>query len=105
MIAVAPGKLILSGEHSAVHGRPAIAMAIDRRAETTVTSGSKENVSFSLANYGSRQSFTLLALRDAQRRIATSYRLFQDGDLGICEVLLKPVELFQRFDVKHQNTC
>lgn len=95
MKAIAPGKLILSGEHAVVHGRPAVAMAIDRSAQAIIQPGPTNEVSFNLANYDYDESFTLRALRDLTGRISENYHLFLDGKLGIVDVLHKPVELFQ----------
>ena len=97
MKAIAPGKLILSGEHSVVYGRPALAMAVNRNAETLVTmDGAADSVSFELPDIGpARESFTLRALRDFHDRVARSYGEFLDGRLSIRDVLHKPVELFQ----------
>jgi mevalonate kinase len=95
MKAIAPGKIILSGEHAVVHGCPAVAMAIDRSAQAIVTRTEGDGVSFDLQDYGCNESFTLRALRDLRHRISTSYHLFLDGKLGVREVILKPVELMQ----------
>lgn len=95
MKAIAPGKLILSGEHSVVYGRPAIAMAIDRNAQAIVATGESDGISFDLANFNYRESFTLRALQDVKRRVSDNYRLFLEGRMGIREVLHKPVDLFQ----------
>ena len=97
MKAIAPGKLILSGEHSVVYGRPALAVAVNRNAETLVTlDEASDRISFELPDIGpARESFTLRALRDFHDRVARSYAEFLDGRLSIRDVLHKPVDLFQ----------
>lgn len=97
MKAIAPGKLILSGEHSVVYGRPAIAMAIDRSAVAEITAGAEgeDRVSIDLSDLRQRESYTLMALRDFKGRVLKNYRMFLNGELGIRDVLRKPIDLFQ----------
>jgi mevalonate kinase len=97
MKAVAPGKLILSGEHAVVYGHPALAMAVNRNAQAFITmEGSDETVSFDLPNLQTgKESFTLRALREFHGRVQRNYEEFLAGRLSIREVVHKPVDLFQ----------
>lgn len=95
MKAVAPGKLILSGEHAVVYGKPAIAMAIDRSAVFEVTPQAGDRVSFDLPGGADGESFTLMALRDLKRRVEKKYREFLSGDIGIGYVLSAPADLLR----------
>jgi mevalonate kinase len=95
MKAIAPGKLILSGEHSVVYGKPAVAMAIDRSVTATIENSMDGQIAFDLPDIREKDSFTLLALQDFKRRALNNYHLFLEGKLGIREVLRKPIDLFK----------
>ncbi len=95
MKAVAPGKLILSGEHAVVYGKPAIAMAIDRSAVFELTPQVGDKISFDLPGDQGGESSTLLALRDLKRRVEKKYREFLNGEIGISYVLGAPADLFR----------
>lgn len=100
MKAVAPGKLILSGEHAVVYGKPAIAMAIDRSAVFELTPQAGNEITFDLPGGEGSGSHTFMALSDLKRRVDKKYHEFLNGDIGIRDVLAMPADLF-RFAFVH----
>lgn len=78
-----------------MYGRPALAMAIDRYAQSIITPESSDLVSFNLVDLQQSNSFTLRALGELKSRVLKNYHMFLSGELGIREVLLKPIELFE----------
>ena len=95
LIASAPAKIILTGEHSVVYGQPAIVTAVNRFAYAEILPGGSHDITLSLADLKQKASSTLRALRMMRERLLESYRLCLKGQLSIREVLQKPSELFQ----------
>lgn len=95
LTATAPGKLILSGEHSIIYGQPAIAIAVDRMAEAKLIWRDHHSISFHLMNLSYTKEITLKRLRNLKHRIQKKYLRFLNGECTIGEVLQKSFELMQ----------
>jgi mevalonate kinase len=95
MKVLAPGKLILSGEHSIVYGHPALAMAVDRYVTAIATPQSAPLISFDLSDISYQRKLTLATLHTLKNRIKEKYQQFVNGDFKIRNVLQKPFELAQ----------
>ncbi len=95
MKAIAPGKIILSGEHAVVYGKPALVMAVNRYAEAGISGNGDARVHFELVDFDENSSLTIQALRELKGRLVRNYQMFLNGELGIREVLKKPFHLFE----------
>jgi hydroxymethylglutaryl-CoA synthase len=86
MIARAPGKLILCGEHAVVYGQPALAMAMDRYTECTALSADDDAAHLNLYDINHSSAWTPEQLQRHAQEIQKRYALFLEDKLDIRRV-------------------
>ena len=100
LTAKAPGKLILSGEHAVLHGKRALAMAVNRYVETNIyTEIQKNKVSqdkqliIDILTLGYKKILNICDLPEIKQNLELRYKKFLANKCNIKEVLQMPGEL------------
>ncbi len=94
MRAVAPGKIIISGEHAVVYGNPALVMAVDRFSTCQVKPLKIKDILVQLPDLGINKSVAIAELPEIRNELLIKYKNYIDGQIQISQVLTDPVHLF-----------
>lgn len=92
MKADAPGKLILSGEHSVVYGAPALAVAVANKVEVSFSPNSSDALKIVTEHLG-EAVFKLCDMQALSDQLDQRYADFLEQKLPINQVLSSPFEL------------
>ena len=87
MTAVAPGKVILTGEHAVVYGRPALVAAVDRLARAEVYPRPDPFARLRLDDFQFEATYSLEEVAERTIRANARHEAYLRGELPISRVL------------------
>lgn len=94
IVAKVPGKIIIAGEHSGVHGCPILAAAINKHATVAVEQINKPEVSIDFKNFGHVERININELYVLKSSIESKKSLYDQGQLdSIRDVLQSKYDL------------
>ena len=93
LLASAPGKLILAGEHAVVYGRPALVCAISRYVHVTIVPAGRAEVGLDAPGIGYRGRLSFPAVRKVVRKARERCRLFAAGAIPVESIAPRPEDL------------
>ena len=91
--AIAPGKIILTGEHAVVHGVPATAIAVKRHIHALLLEDDSGVLRWKDPFSGQLISYTQTQLQQRSELLALRYDSWQQGHLAINAILPTPADL------------
>ncbi len=94
MRAVAPGKIIISGEHAVVYGNPALVMAVDRFSTCQIKPLKVKDIVIHLPDLGIDKSVSITELSAIRDELKKKYKKFLNGQIEANQVLGDPIHLF-----------
>lgn len=94
MKSVAPGKIIIAGEHSVVYGSPALAVAVDIHANVVVERLDEPGIHLHLDNYGQLATLPLTRLEQVRLTIDETYQHYLLGRCTVDKILPRAGELY-----------
>jgi len=77
--AAAPGKVIVTGEHAVVYGRPALVGAIDLWLRVTMTAQPEEGLDLRLADFGHRETTDWSSIRSYADGVRDEWRRYVEN--------------------------
>ncbi|MEM7395346.1 MAG: hypothetical protein AAF492_23690, partial [Verrucomicrobiota bacterium] len=93
MKAIAPGKVILSGEHAVVYGKPALVTAVNRYIACDIQPTEETNLHLSFPELKSNKTRPMETLADLQRDVDRRYARFLEGTGHVTDLLEAPIDL------------
>jgi len=90
-IASAPGKAILSGEHSVVHGAPALAVSLEQRLTVRYTPDRLPRLSWMAPDRVHEMAIEKIS--SLRHRLDNAFEGYLKGERSISEILSRPAEL------------